>query len=313
MYRVAVQLQGSVGTKKIFYGEEGRCRFCGTNDRRLFRQLAHLVPESLGNRRLFFREECDNCNQRFSVYEDALTAAVGPLLTLGGTEGKKGRVRQTGRTGGDTVLSHAKPGGKRQLRILASNVPDYLDRMTMDGDWLVIRTPLPPTPFRPLLAYKALLKVAASLLPAAALPRYQSLMNLVADRDGAQLLRPATIGLSFGLIGAAPPIVGAYLLERTQKELLIPEYLFLLCAGSVCAQTFLYADDITDAGIAIGTPRLDFTAAFPMNDGRLFRIKYGTPQVLDWSSILTGAQPLKEMVLRFNQHTEQGIFLPVWR
>ena len=47
------------------------------------------------------RDECDDCNAKSSVYEDALTKAVGPSLTLGGTKGKRG-VRQTDRSHSNT-------------------------------------------------------------------------------------------------------------------------------------------------------------------------------------------------------------------
>lgn len=313
MYRVAVQVQGGIGGEKSFYGQRGRCRFCGSTDPKLFRQHAHLVPESLGNRTLFFLEECDGCNQRFSVYEDALAAAVGPLLTLGGTVGKRGKVRQTGRTGGDTVLTHHRVGGKRQVRIMASNVPDYADRVSAEGEWLVLRSPLPATPFKPLLAYKALLKVALSLVPHGDVAQYTKLIDLLANRNASMPARAATIGLSFGMIGASPPIVGAYLLERTENTLLIPRHIFLLCAGSVCTQIFLYADDLEHSGIGSGTPTLEFTAVLARTEGAPFRISYGKPHVLDWSSDTATPQPVREMELRFHPGTLEGVFAPLWR
>ena len=97
-YQIFRQVQAPVGENaKIIIGGGTVCRFCGNDDRRKFRTKAHTFPEALGNKWVFSDDECDDYNARFSVYEDALIKAVGPLLTLGGTRGKRG-VRQTGRS-----------------------------------------------------------------------------------------------------------------------------------------------------------------------------------------------------------------------
>src|SRR3990167_5267131 len=153
MYRPLVQLQASAGGRKIYHGDKGRCRFCGAENSLLFRQVAHLVPEALGNRWIFSNDECDNCNQKYSLYEDSLANAVGSLLTFGGTVGKGGKVRQTGRSAGNIVLSHERVAGKRGLRIIERNAKDFRNRLTHDGEHVFLRTCLPHTPLKPLFAY----------------------------------------------------------------------------------------------------------------------------------------------------------------
>ncbi len=137
---------------------------------------------------------------------------MGPLLTLGGTTGKRGKVRQTGLSVGNKVIAHERVKGERQLRMIARGVEDYRDRVSRDGDWIVIRTPLPSTPFKPLFAYMALVKMAVALLPVEDLEHYKDLVHLLRDRD-AQAPMGAFVGISFGSIGNAPPVVAASLLQ----------------------------------------------------------------------------------------------------
>ena len=313
MYRVLVQLQAPGESKKIIHGQKGHCRFCGSGKAGIFRQLAHLVPEALGNRWIFSADECDACNQKFSRYEDALVAAVGSILTLGGTTGKSGIVRQTGRTTGNSVLKHTRVGGKRQLLMMARNVRDYRERVTQDEDWIVMRTPLPATPFSPLFAYKALLKMALALVPVADLARYSNLRQLLLDRDALLTERRAAVGLSFGSIGNAPHTVVATLFRRADDALRVPEFMFIVGVGSVCVQIFLTADKSPKIDFVCDTPRLQFNVVFRKPGAEDFRITYGDPRLLDWSSAALQPQPLKEMVLRYHPGTTRGEFIPVWR
>lgn len=313
MYRPLIHLQATTDCKNILHGQKGRCRFCGTDNVKLFRQEAHLVPEALGNRRIFSSDECDACNQKFSLYEDSLASAVGPLLTLGGTAGKKGKVRQTGRSAGAAVLMHDRVSGRRQIRMIARDIEDYRERVTQDGDWIVISTPLPPTPFKPLFAYKALVKMALALVPVAELEHYDRLRQLLLNREGLAPEGRATVGLSFGSIGNAPPTVVASLLQRVDDALLLPKFIFIVCVGSVCLQLSLTADSDPLAGIVPVTPTLQFNVVFGEPGAEHLRITYAHPHVLDWSGAASWPQPLKEMVLRFHLGTTQGEFHPVWR
>ena len=100
MYEQIVQELVEPGTVRRFLGERTRCRYCGASGPGVFgkRSNAHTLPAALGNRTLFSLDECRACNDKFSLYEDALCKAVGPFLTLGGVRGRSG-VRKTGKTG----------------------------------------------------------------------------------------------------------------------------------------------------------------------------------------------------------------------
>ena len=62
-----------------------------------------------------------------------------------------------------------------------------------------------------------------------------------------------------------------------------------------------------------GTPTLQFTVVLGKPGAEDLRIAYNNLRVLDWSSAAPEPQPLKEIVLRFNQGTTQAEFHPVWR
>lgn len=60
------------GGEKISIGEKLKskrvCRFCGKNsDETKFKNSAHAISEALGNKKILLNEECDSCNDKFSI------------------------------------------------------------------------------------------------------------------------------------------------------------------------------------------------------------------------------------------------------
>ncbi len=68
------------------------CRFCGRSMPNVtFKQKAHAISESLGNKGLICREECDDCNRRFNqTIEQDTTRLFQFFLILNGVKGKNG-------------------------------------------------------------------------------------------------------------------------------------------------------------------------------------------------------------------------------
>lgn len=58
------------GGFRTFIGDKNnrKCRFCGKkNDETTFKNKAHAISEGLGNKKVFLFDECDECNERFSI------------------------------------------------------------------------------------------------------------------------------------------------------------------------------------------------------------------------------------------------------
>lgn len=315
MYMVTQAVYGTPDSPRVTIGVRGRCRFCGTTNPKLFRQAAHLIPEALGNKRVFSADECDECNKLFSVYEGELVNAVGPLLTLGGTQGKGGKVRQTGlSTGATFVRQERNVEGKRTISLNSSNVEDVHERFQQDREFVHMRSPLPATPFKPMLAHKALAKMALALMDHDQLPHFNGVRQALLDLNSPLSRFRASVGMALGSIGLAPPYVTAHLLRRQDDSRMLPATLFMLCAGSICVQCFIPSDDLDDFDLdQCAAPSVRVDAQFPEASGGSFTISYDDFKALDWSSPQAQPQPLKEVTLTFNSITQDGSFAPVWR
>lgn len=91
----------SGNTKRRHYiGEPNKsnrvCRFCGKQIPIVsFKNTSHAISESLGNKSIICREECDICNERFSrTIEPDIADMLSFLLTIHSIHGKNG-VRTT--------------------------------------------------------------------------------------------------------------------------------------------------------------------------------------------------------------------------
>lgn len=83
------------GNKKLYIGEADKkkrvCRFCKENSSNTtFKNKAHAISESLGNKLLFCNEECDKCNFDFREIEDDLFNIHYFTRSLHNMRGKEG-------------------------------------------------------------------------------------------------------------------------------------------------------------------------------------------------------------------------------
>lgn len=84
------------GAKRVNIGEKDKskriCRFCNNTRQPLtFAKRAHAISEALGNKTITLLEECDGCNEFFSVtIEPDIVEYFGLFRTLYGIKGKGG-------------------------------------------------------------------------------------------------------------------------------------------------------------------------------------------------------------------------------
>lgn len=314
MYETIAQELTEFGATARFLGRRERCRFCGTADQSEFggKRNAHSFPEALGNRTSFSLDECKECNQRFSVYEDALCKAVGPYLTLGGIEGKRG-VRQTGRTAGSSFLRHSVFDGRRHIQIKADGDPEKLATINPVTGKLHIRIPVEGDMFVPLYAYKALMRIALSIMPVAELENFADALACLQTLESPPRSGSMRVGFSFSHVGNAPPALAGALLRRTSPVHFTPYMIAIFTAGNVCFQIWLRSDsqdiDLPDmAGL-----RVRWISNLPKPEGGYYPVEFGEPLQFDWSGLSPERQPLEAFELEFDPQTTQGAFTPISR
>ncbi|MBG6077991.1 hypothetical protein [Polaromonas sp. CG_9.11] len=312
-YRILRIIQAGLGDDKQHIGEPGRCRFCGCVGSGKFRNKAHTFPESLGNQWILSKDECDDCNRRFSVYDDALTSVLRPFLTLGGTAGKSG-VPQTGRSAGDSVIRHITVDGRRQINFSLKNVVTHNHaKITPDGRRVRIQIPVEGIKFRPRHAYKALCKIGLALMPMDLVPNYSKLLAWLQSADDQAEFPVLEVGLSFGSIGNAPAVVCAVLLQRVNPSDAVPYLYLLFCAGSVCAHVALMSDHLEDHLLLGQMGQIQVRWSVVLGPKQEVRLDYGNVLPFNWAAQETRLQPVESFIFDFDSVTTTGSFRPVLR
>jgi hypothetical protein len=151
-----------------------KCRFCnGQEPNRTFRKRAHAISELLGNKAVRCLYECDDCNRRFSAFEDDLAKFTLPWRTASAVAGKGGR----------PVIKHGT--GRMEYR----NGQLHVCHVGDDGTFVVDEITNTATfsyreqPHRPLGVYKALCKCGFALLPDEELSRFNELKRWLLEPD----------------------------------------------------------------------------------------------------------------------------------
>lgn len=148
----------SRGEKRfISDGDVRLCRFCQKNEKETtFRNKSHAIPECLGNHQLILLDECDYCNTFFSEkLEDHLDKFTKPYRVAGQIAGRNG-------------IPNYRTNNKKN-RIEFNDLPTIKSQVgeefaVVDNEKREITIKFHQEPYIPLAVYKALLKVAISII-----------------------------------------------------------------------------------------------------------------------------------------------------
>jgi hypothetical protein len=132
-----------------------------------FHDLAHVIPESLGNKKLFSNYECDSCNHEFgNTIEDHLnkylmpyrigSIILGKKTTLSYKIGKNDRLDVTGRHWNITHVN----GDEDEKKL-----NEVLDTIVEEIDDHTVRFKIKRQTYIPIFVYKALEKIALDIIP----------------------------------------------------------------------------------------------------------------------------------------------------
>ena len=149
---------GSGKNKYIGSKNPERCRFC-RNDKTetTFKNTSHAIPEFLGNHQLILRDECDQCNERFSEnLEDHLDKYTKPYRLLSHIKGKNKIPSYKSKD----KLSRISAGKDVEIEFWHQPGSDMLTNETPSS----MKIKLEFEPHIPAAVYKALVKIALSLI-----------------------------------------------------------------------------------------------------------------------------------------------------
>ena len=145
---------------KIFIGskENCKCRFCGKSEPEVaFKSIAHAIPESIGNSRIILLNECDQCNSYFSMsLEDSFDKYTKPYRLLFGIKGKK-KVPSY-----KTRDKSARVDVQKKERLV--KIDDDQQKIIKSESGNSLKVKFEREPYIPLNVYKALLKMALSVV-----------------------------------------------------------------------------------------------------------------------------------------------------
>lgn len=171
-------------TKRRHYiGEANKysriCRFCGNQTPTVsFNHTSHAISESLGNKNIVCREECDMCNERFSrTIEPDIANMLSSLLTIYSIHGKNG-IRTTTGKNFKLSLKESTKGGTKEETIklqLKQEFPDnmeefFKEKLSLDASSLK---------YIPQNVYKCLCKYVVSVINERYLPDFKKTIDWI--------------------------------------------------------------------------------------------------------------------------------------
>ena len=271
------------------------CRFCGRSEPEVtFKQEAHAIPESLGNKSLTNNYECDACNQAFGKgIENDLGNWSKPMRTFARIRGKTGI--PTLKKGG------LGPGWRIEYGPSGFVITQYEEDpvFEVNEEQKEVRFNLKRDAYTPIAVLKAFVKIGLTILPAAELPNFSEALAWIQQPDH-------TMGLvkEFPVIRTFQPgpmpndLIVVMLMRRRANVSGVPYAFLILSYGNEVFQVFLPSPK---QDVAIHGQKLTFPP-FPVPGGP-DPARYGKASVaiLD----LTGRELIKgetvSVVIGFDQ------------
>lgn len=157
------------------------CRFCKKSSNEVsFNSIAHIIPEFLGNRFLISDFECDECNSKFSKYETDFAGWLGAIRTVLNTSGKKGV----------PTFKPFREGMSARIVDFLSNRVTKISDQNSEKDAIKLNKETGEVIFQfkkeaytPIGVYKALLKIALSMIDQNEIEEYRNVCNFLIGID----------------------------------------------------------------------------------------------------------------------------------
>ena len=260
-----------------------RCRFCGrTKPEVAFRKDAHAIPEFLGNKSIFTRNECDECNQKLAhSVEDHLAKWFGPIRTVCQMPGERGFPKYKA-SDGSARVERGKEGLHFELIDHAAygKVQDHLSGVGP----VDLPLSMPTERYIPIAAAKCLVKVACCLAPPEDVPYLRHTISWVTSQDHSSCplrIDPMLVQYSF-TPGPMPYGDGqVFLMRRRDGVTRVPYFIVAIATANHLFATF--APFCARDDYSKGTLTLDL-CFFPVPFPAKMRHGETTYHRMNWSS-----------------------------
>lgn len=250
-----------VGAHSLFLRPGGRlvlaasdrrvCRFCGRDSAKTrFRNRAHAIPQLLGNRTLFTREECDECNLFFgSTIENDLGNWTKPTRTFSRIKGKRGV----------PTLKNEKEGWRIEYDGSAFHMTQIESNPMFNVDLhkRQFKLQLKRDPYTPVAVLKALVRVGLTILPNDELANFGEALKWVRNSDHTQpFVSEFPVFYTFQPGPMPNELIVALLMRRRPTRVDVPYAFLVLAYGNEVFQVFLPSprQDRAIHGQEIGLP-----------------------------------------------------------
>lgn len=227
--------------RKKYHGNKALriCRFCGSAynpPHTTFKSDAHIIPEFLGNKHLTNPFECDQCNNKFSEYENHLKNYLGIIPTVLGTKGKKNK-RPTHPSRDNMAkaeFSSKLSIEEKHLEFINSANGKALHFNPTTGSLTIQAANQPYIPF---LAYKALVKIGLSCISETDTSQYAEAFKMLNNKSLVPNgIMPFTFVTQTSIDVDRPRV---YLFKKNSNGSSLPSHVVILQYGNLLFQYFL--------------------------------------------------------------------------
>lgn len=279
------RLLASGGRKETLGAKPCPCRFCGRSAPEVkFGNIAHAVPEFAGNGVLVTTYECDECNDRFSAFEDDLGKMTLLYRVVGQVIGK----------GGVPSIKSPQKLSRIDMEPFGLRISDFEADPIVEIDQVAksLTLKVRSQPYRTLGAYKALVKMALSVMDEADLAsvpealRWLRANDVVTDRidDGVKHACIRTFAP-----GPRPfPGLAVLLLRRKSSFQNGPGLIFVMAYGNLSFQIVVPSPAL-DRGLIGRTVNLLTVPVYPFMEPNNVKGK-----IKSWTEHFDDPSPIKE-------------------
>ena len=225
-------IESIVLNEKTYLGNKDLqvCRFCNNQSPKVsFKQIAHALPEFIGNKFLFSYYECDDCNKLFSVLETNMAEYMKLYHCHAGVKGKR-------------RVPSFKPNMQQKSRIDHKNdrIEILLDESNLisciNDEQEKVLTIKSTRTYTPLLVFKCLTKMALTIMPEDKIQYFSKTINWVRGLEELPYKLPQTKYYVYDGDNPLQYITCVLIARKNKHESQVPYMMFMLAYSNFVFQ-----------------------------------------------------------------------------